>query len=239
MLRSSMVRVEELTGPERTRMRGLMETHFSRVDPQQFEADLIEKEGCIVLHDPRGTIQGFSTFKFLHTLYEGQRVTALFSGDTVIGRDFWGFNELFRAFARLLERMLRKHGRHPCYWFLLTQGIRTYLLLPLGFENFTPRWDREAPAFETSLLNHFATTRYGAAYDPVRGVVHRPNYRLREPFAAIPEHRRANPHVRFFLERNPGFVEGDELACLCRVSPNNFRRRTAGMARCPNAQVKE
>ena len=26
-----------------------------------------------------------------------------------------------------------------------------------------------------------------------------------------------DPHVAFFLERNPGFVQGDELVCLTKI----------------------
>jgi hypothetical protein len=227
MLHSSLVAVSDLRERDRRTLMGLMDAHYSRVDHRQFEADLAEKEGCILLHDDNAVIRGFSTFTFLHTRYRSDPVIALFSGDTVIERGYWGSLELFRAFGRLLEGMLREHGDRLCYWFLLSQGFRTYLLLPLGFKSYTPGLDCEPSAFEAGLLDHLARSRYGDAYDPNRGIVRKPNYHLREQLAVIPPHRRSNPHVLFFLERNPGYLTGDELACLCRISDQNFRRRTA------------
>jgi hypothetical protein len=38
----------------------------------------------------------------------------------------------------------------------------------------------------------------------------------------VEETRRKNPHISYFIGRNPGFIRGDELACLARVSPDNL-----------------
>ena len=37
----------------------------------------------------------------------------------------------------------------------------------------------------------------------------------------MPEGRQDDPHVHYFLERNPGYAEGDELVCLAEVSLAN------------------
>jgi hypothetical protein len=46
----------------------------------------------------------------------------------------------------------------------------------------------------------------------------------------VPAGRAADPHVRFFLERNPGFVRGDELVCLTRIADDNLTRAGLRMA---------
>jgi hypothetical protein len=33
-----------------------------------------------------------------------------------------------------------------------------------------------------------------------------------------------DPHVRFFVERNPSFARGDELCCLAPMTRENFTR---------------
>jgi hypothetical protein len=50
---------------------------------------------------------------------------------------------------------------------------------------------------------------------------------LKPELAVIPERRRANPHVRFFLQKNPGFAAGHELVCLAEISPQNLKRFAA------------
>jgi len=33
-----------------------------------------------------------------------------------------------------------------------------------------------------------------------------------------------DPHVAFFVRRNPGHARGDELACLCELNESNLTR---------------
>ena len=40
-----------------------------------------------------------------------------------------------------------------------------------------------------------------------------------------------DPHIAFFLERNPGFVRGDELVCLTRIDEQNLTPAGRRMAR--------
>jgi hypothetical protein len=42
--------------------------------------------------------------------------------------------------------------------------------------------------------------------------------------AEVPAHRLRDPHVAFFLQRNPGYRQGDELACLADIAKENFTR---------------
>ena len=47
---------------------------------------------------------------------------------------------------------------------------------------------------------------------------------LRPHLAGIPPQRMDDPHVAFFVRRNPGHIRGDELACLCELSEDNLTR---------------
>jgi hypothetical protein len=40
----------------------------------------------------------------------------------------------------------------------------------------------------------------------------------------LPSGRLADPHIAFFLERNPGWKEGDELVCLTEIAEENLTR---------------
>jgi hypothetical protein len=37
------------------------------------------------------------------------------------------------------------------------------------------------------------------------------------------EKERGNQHVKFFLEQNPGWRQGDELVCIARLAADNLR----------------
>ena len=46
--------------------------------------------------------------------------------------------------------------------------------------------------------------------------------RLRPGVADPPGGRLRDPHVRFFLERNPGHAAGDELCCIAPLTRSAF-----------------
>ena len=114
--------------------------------------------------------------------------------------------------------------KEPLYWFLLTKGIKTYLMLPLFFKHFYPNCYTEMPQFTRALMEKFAEYKFGRCYLKAEGVVRMAPKAdcLQQQFAAIPERKRKNVHVRFFTRHNPGYIEGDELVCLARISPSNF-----------------
>ncbi|HEV7784839.1 MAG TPA: hypothetical protein VGQ28_05850, partial [Thermoanaerobaculia bacterium] len=83
--------------------------------------------------------------------------------------------------------------------------------------------ESETPPERRALLDHLARERFGSAFDAMAGVVRFPEPQvLREGLDAIPEGRLADPHVAFFLQRNPGWTQGDELVCLTELAEDNL-----------------
>jgi hypothetical protein len=75
----------------------------------------------------------------------------------------------------------------------------------------------------SALLAQLAQKGYGPHFDSVTGIVRFPRpQRLRGPLAIVPHGRDQNPHVAFFLARNPGHERGDELTCLTEISDSNL-----------------
>jgi hypothetical protein len=51
----------------------------------------------------------------------------------------------------------------------------------------------------------------------------------------VPSGRERNPHTEFFLSKNPGYVNGDELVCLTELCPENLT--AAGRRMMPNHEL--
>jgi len=203
----------------------LFEEHYDSASPERFRADLAEKEWVLLLREEtRGRTVGFSTQVLMEITVAGRPLRALFSGDTIIHREYWGTQELVRTWCRFAGSLKARCGETPLYWFLISKGYRTYLYLPFFFHDFYPRPERPLPPFEKQLLDALATTRYGGAYDPESGLIEPPgpHDRLKPDLDASPKHLR-NPHVAYFQERNPRYAEGVELACLAEIAPENMR----------------
>lgn len=218
----------------------LFSTCYAGADPQRFRSDLEEKSRVILLREAAGgAVVGFSTQTLMEAVVERRRLRALFSGDTVIHPDYWGSQELVRAWCRLAGALKTESPSRPLYWFLISKGHRTYLYLACFFHRFYPRRDEPTPPFEKKLIAALATSRYGSAFNPATGVIERRGTadRLRPEIDSAERHRH-HPDVEFFLRRNPRYLEGDELACVAEISPENMRsiaRREllAGMAAGP------
>lgn len=210
----------------------LFEASYAGADRKRFDRDLREKQRIILLRDrDTGALKGFSTVH-IQRRQTPRPCTVIFSGDTVIDREYWGQKQLQSAFARILVVEKLRAPRQPLYWLLLSKGYRTYMLLANAFPRAIPRHDRPADETLQAMLNAIATERFGAQYDAVSGIVRfERRDRVRDGLAPITQGHLDNPHLRFFVARNPGHAEGDELACLADVRLVDIARIAMRLAR--------
>ena len=221
----------ELTTARKCEMFRLLAQHFDGVTLEQFGRDLAEKNLALLLY--RGErLGGFSTLLAYTTDVEGAAVNVIYSGDTIVAPEAWGTTALPRAWVTGVEalRMTLPPGR--CFWLLLTSGFRTYRFLPVFWREFHPRFDHVTPPERERLLKQIARERFGSEFDSLRGIVRfRRPQRLRAGLNQVAGGRTDDPHVVFFLSRNPGHADGDELVCLAELCPENLtaagRRMTA------------
>lgn len=211
-----------LDAADRAELYALLDQHFAGVRPDQFARDLDEKDWVLrIRRDDR--LVGFTTLQHYRVACEGRRVNVIYSGDTIVSPEAWGSPVLARGWITLVRALQGSDRDAPWYWLLLSSGFRTYRFLPLFWRTFWPRHDAAADETTQALVQALARARFGDAYDPQAGVVRFPHpQRLRGPLATVPDGRTDDPHVRFFLARNPGHAEGDELVCLTELSDENL-----------------
>ncbi|UJR81091.1 hypothetical protein [Sandaracinus amylolyticus] len=199
----------------------LFARHYEDVTRETFEQDLAPKQHVILLREAVSRqIVGFSTIEVDRRHVGGRDIVSIFSGDTIVERRYWGTRALHRAFFRYVMALKLASPTTPVYWFLITKGYKTYLLLTRNFPEHWPRHDRATPPWQQAILDDLATRRFGDAYDARHGVLRLADSghgRLRAEVAPIDETLAHDPDVRFFVERNPGAPRGDELCCLGRV----------------------
>lgn len=241
-LQGSLRARAEVPPNEVDRLHELFARHYRHVDRETFDRDWEEKDQAILLRDGTGELQGFTTLKLHEIELGGKRLRAVFSGNTIIEPAFWGDLELVRVWCAAMARFKACDPSIPLYWYLISSGFRTYLYLPLFFREFFPRFDAPTPPFAERLIDLLGRLRYPTEYSG--GVIHvtSPRECLRPDLAVPGDARIRNPHVRFFLERNPGFLKGDELVCIAEYSPENTRRSAReallhqGIAPCSGSQ---
>jgi len=238
LLSSRIVSISEISDADAREMFDIFSRHYDCVSRERFLSDLAEKDCVLTLRDDLGRICGFSTQKLLRVSVNGMPVRAVFSGDTIVDRAHWGEQELGRCWCRYVSAIYAEQSDIPLYWFLISKGYRTYLYLPVFFERFYPNYEMPTPDFEQRVLDTLAFAKFPYSYRPQAGVIEFPESQgqLKPDLAEIPERRLRHPHVRFFLERNPRFASGCELACLAEISPLNMKLFAARIMQQPYRQ---
>jgi hypothetical protein len=207
--------------------------NFERSSLEIFERDLKDKNWVILIRDTEcNTLQGFSTLALYEMDYQGKRISVVYSGDTIIRREYWGTPELPRSWIHtVLEKSA--HMPQPLYWLLISSGYKTYRFLTVFYKEFYPRYDRPTPPEMQAIMEYLATQRFGPDYQCEEGVVRFQNGAtpLRKGIAGVTDERLHDPHVAFYVAQNPGHVNGDELVCITQIHPDNFTPAGRRMAR--------
>jgi hypothetical protein len=221
----------DLTPDERAEMLTLMQSHFEGVQEDVFHQDLDEKDWVLrIVRD--GSLVGFSTLQSYPSSTGGRTVNVIYSGDTVMSPEAWGSPVLSRGWIALVRAIQRTEVQRPWYWLLLSSGFRTYRFLPVFWRDFWPRYDAVPDEETRAMMASLARHRFDGCFDERSGVVRFPRpQRLRSHLAGVPVGRDNDPHIRFFLERNPGHGAGDELVCLTALSDANLTAAGLRMVR--------
>lgn len=210
-------------------MFALMQTFYDDVNRDVFMSDLRDKDYCILLRNDASEVVGFSTQKIMTFDMDGRTIHGVFSGDTIIHRDYWGSFELYTVFARFFFAYAERYDAF--YWFLISKGYKTYRMLPVFFNEFFPCRDKATPEPEQSIMNGYAARLYPEEYNDRTGVI---EYRtvkdkLKMGVADITDKELRNPDIRFFLQVNLDYARGNDLVCIARLAKENLKPRAKAL----------
>jgi hypothetical protein len=223
-LQARVTDVARLTRGDRARMFEIYAAHYDGTSLARFEDDLAAKDLVLTVHADDGAIQGFTTLLILEQTFGGAPLRAIFSGDTIIDRAYWGSQALAFNWIRLAGAIKAEEPDVPLYWFLIVKGHRTYRYLSAFSKCFYPHWDAATPPHLQALMDHLAEARFPGSYSPEMGVIHFPeSHGHLKPLLAEPTiAEAARSDVAYFLARNPGYRNGDELVCLTELHADNL-----------------
>ncbi len=197
-----------------------------------FLQDLSKKSGVIlVTRKSDEKVVGFSTLTCFDIEVEGRNARGIFSGDTIIEPAYWGNNALAATFHRrvVIERL--KKPFTPFYWFLVSKGYKTYLLLANNFYNYYPNVNGGDARYRR-VTEAYCNALFPEAFDRERMVLDfgHDYVRLKGDVAEItPELKAANPHIAFFDRINPEWRRGTELPCVGSVDYESVLRSMIDM----------
>ncbi|MFP5387092.1 MAG: hypothetical protein ACLGHN_13510 [Bacteriovoracia bacterium] len=220
-LKAVTVRVKKIKRPEIERMYQIFSEYYENHTLQSFEHDLFEKNHVILLKDKKdGSLQGFSTLLRVPLKMGGRKGIGVYSGDTVINKDYWGSAALGIEFLKYLWMLKIRRPGIDVYWFLISKGYKTYLIMANNFKTHYPRYDEEIPEDYKNLMDEFYSKKFGSHYDQSTGLI---TYEgkacaLKGHVADITPELLREPRIAFFQQQNPKWHEGHELTCIAKMT---------------------
>lgn len=211
---------------EKEEMFCLFQSHFEGVSREQFEQDLSIKNWVILLKENQ-VLKGFTTMLFYDAKFKNEQVKIIYSGDTITDPSMWSSPALAQAWVASIKA-IHQEKSEKLYWLLISSGFRTYRFLSVFWQLFYPCYKQETPLEIADFMNYLAQQQFAECYNVKTGIVSFPHPQLLRPhLSQIPDEKLKNPHIKFFLQKNPNYNKGDELVCLAEVS--QFHLTPAGL----------
>lgn len=210
--------LEKITDHDVKAMHDVFIKYYHNADYQTFIRDLKRKMGAILVrkvHD--GSIVGFTTIALISKTINSKKCLGLFSGDTVMEKAYWGSTKLQTAFIRFMLKTRFKNPTVNFYWFLISKGYKTYLLMANNWLFYYPRHDKPEDEKRKAILMAFSNHLFKGSYDERTGLLKFGDdyQRLKEDVADITdEMKRKSPKIAFFEQINPTWRQGTELPCI-------------------------
>jgi hypothetical protein len=223
-MKSQLIHIHNLSSKDIESMYFLLGNHFEGVKQDVFEADLNNKNWVILLHDENThQLKGFSTLLMYDLEFEGEKLSIVYSGDTIVDPSAWSSSALSRSWISSVKQLRREYAQGKLYWLLISSGYRTYRFLPIFWREFYPRYDAATPSHISGLMEFVCRDRFADYYDSHVGVVRFPHpHQLGNCLKGIPKERLQDSHIQFFALRNPNHEQGDELVCLTEICEENL-----------------
>lgn len=224
MLKGFIKSVNEYSEAEISAMYSLMAEFYDNTDEAVFRRDFFDKDYCLALYLENGLLVGFTTQKILEIDANGKKVNGIFSGDTIIHKDYWGDTELFKVWAKFWFKFAEKYDEF--YWFLICKGYKTYRIMPLFWKEFYPNYRKETPKYEQNIINAYSSTLYPDEYNPKTGVIEYKSIKdkLKNGVANVGEREIKNKDIAFFCKANPDYINGNDLACIAKIDKEKLKR---------------
>jgi len=239
---SQVKHVADLSDSEIQAMFELFTESYDNVCFEVFSRDLRAKDRVFLFEDHIATqveLIGFSSVYLSRMrLGTGRLISYIFSGDTVIRRDMWGKRFLQRAFFRLIAKEKLKRPWQPLYWMLMSKGHKTYMLARRNFSRCYPNRTTDIPIQASQAMQQFYSEKFGDRYNAATCLIGAKvsasgastNHaltgknesslckdRVKASRIDLSQADREHPDIAFFLQMNPNFNAGVELACIAEV----------------------
>ena len=167
-----------------------------------------------------GSLRGVSLFGIKYHL----GYTTLNLGFFLFKNHFKGTGFIYIMPGLLVVKELLKHPLTPVFVVGKAHAYKSYLASMKFLESY-PRYNLETPPMFKKVFDDYAEAylkmRPTAKYYPDRFVIETEFVHVAENLQALSEYDLQNPHIKYFVEKNPGWTKVLTLTCVIKNAGQN------------------
>lgn len=189
-----------------------------------------------------GSLRGVMLFDKLRKDHAGMKYTIFKLGLAFFHQNYQGGPLLyyFLLYHTLKETILRPS--RPLFVMGKLFSYKSYLGMVNSVEAVYPQSGKETPEFEKSLIREFAESVQSQSekYNPETFVLERELSCVKDFVCPISEEDLKNRHIRFFVERNPGWSKGHCMFFIAKIKWSDiYRNIWKAITRAKKARQKD
>lgn len=192
-----------------------------RTRRDEFEQGLFKMDE-IWLMEVGGEIKGFGGVRLFYPEWQGRKATVIFTGRVFLDPSIRGNNVLQTVGVRYYWKCLKAKPFQPVYWMFGAGSFKSYLLLPRNFKTYWPQPSATLPERERALLHEVARALDNPLYNPDTGIMSHPELIYLDGRIQGNPTDLTDPDIAFYARINPGQAQGDDVMCLCPLTPRNW-----------------
>ena len=185
---------------------------------------LLSYDSVVIARERKdGSLRGMALVGIDRKEINGVKFTLFRNGLNFFQNFYRGGPFLYYAYIYYILKELVLHPFTPLYVVGKAFSYKSYLHLCNAVSCY-PRHDSETPDFARQILNDFGESVKvpHETYDRDTFVLKREFSSLKTGIATVRPEDLNNPHIKFFVERNPGWARGHQLLMLGVLSWSDF-----------------
>jgi hypothetical protein len=182
-----------------------------------------------------GSLRGVTLLGVDRKELNGVKFTLIRLGLSFFENYYRGGPLLYYVFAYHIMKEMILHPLTPLFVIGKAFSYKSYLILCKTISRAYPKYNTETTDFARSLLNNYGmSVKFpGEEYDPETFVLKREKTAIKKGVAVLQPDDLKDPHIKFFVDRNPGWVKGHQLLSTGEIRWIDFfnvLRRSVGRA---------
>ena len=158
-----------------------------------------------------------------HSFVTGnKKYRTIYFGQTIIKSEYRKKNLIQKTVVKLFSQHFLSLRRSKLFIWNDSLSYRPYLIMAKNLKCYYPSANVQHQKEHIEIRDILGEKYYGASYCSKTGTVQKNKTILKEKELTLSNKDLSNPHIQFFISKNPNFVKGHGLITFCPATMNNL-----------------